>query len=81
VRTSISRFISIEADYTKGVVKTVRHIVQEFSDSLTSFNIQKEFKDKLLHIQVVARISRDQTLEELIEALSDINGVKSLKVE
>jgi putative Mg2+ transporter-C (MgtC) family protein len=81
VRTSISRFICIEADYTKGVVKTVRHIVQEFSDSLTSFNIQKEFKDKLLHIQVVARISRDQTLEELIEALSDINGVKSLKVE
>jgi putative Mg2+ transporter-C (MgtC) family protein len=81
VRTSISRFISIEADYTKGVVKTVRHIVQEFSDSLTSFNIQKEFKDKLLHIQVVARISRDQTLEELIEALSDIDGVKSLKVE
>lgn len=81
VRTSVSRFISIDADYHKGVVKAVRHSVQEFSDELTSFNIQKEFKNKRLRIQVVARISRDQTLEELIEALSDIDGVKSLKVE
>lgn len=81
VRTSVSRFISIDADYTKGVVKDVRHIVQEFSDDLTSFNIQKEFKNKRLRIQIVARISRDQRLEELIDALSDIDGVKSLKVE
>jgi len=81
VRTSVSRFISIDADYTKGVLKDVRHIVQEFSDDLTSFNIQKEFKNKRLRIQVVARISRDQRLEELIDALSDIDGVKSLKVK
>ncbi|MDY6866756.1 MAG: MgtC/SapB family protein [Chloroflexota bacterium] len=81
VRTSVSRFLSIEADYHKGVVKAVRHIVQEFSDELTSFNIQKEFKDQRLRIQVVSRISRDQKLEDLIEALSDIDGVRNLKVE
>lgn len=81
VRTSVSRFISIQADYHKGVVKAVRQIVQEFSDDLVSFTIQKHFKNKRLRIQVVARISRDQTLEELIEALSDIDGVRNLKVE
>jgi len=81
VRISISRFITIDADYQKGVVKSVRHIVQEFSDELTSFNIQKEFKDQRLRIHVVSRISRDQTLEDLIEALSDIDGVTNLKVE
>ncbi len=81
VRTSVSRFISIDAEYQKGIVKAVRHIVQEFADGLTSFNIDKDFKDQLLRIQIVARISRDQTLEDLIEALSDINGVRNLKVE
>jgi putative Mg2+ transporter-C (MgtC) family protein len=81
VRTSVSRFISIEADYHKGVVKAVRSIVQESADSLVSFNIQKHVKNKRLRIQVVARISRDQTLEELIEVLSDIEGVRNLKVE
>jgi hypothetical protein len=29
----------------------------------------------------VARINRDQTLEELVDALSDIEGIRSLKVE
>jgi putative Mg2+ transporter-C (MgtC) family protein len=81
VRISIPRFITIDADYQKEVVKSVRHTVQEFSDELTSFNIQKEFKDQRLRIHVVSRISRDQTLEDLIEALSDIDGVTNLKVE
>ncbi len=81
VRTSISRFITVEADYHKGVVKSVRHTVQELSDGLSSFNIQKHFKNKRIRIQIVARISRDQALEELIETLSDIEGVRNLKVE
>jgi len=81
VRTSVSRFITIETDYHKGVVKSVRHIIQQLSDNLVSFNIQKHFKNKRLRIQVVARISRDQALEEIIEALSDIDGVRNLKVE
>jgi hypothetical protein len=51
------------------------------SDSLLSFNIQKHVKNKRLRIQVVARVSRDQALEELIEVLSDVDGVRNLKVE
>jgi putative Mg2+ transporter-C (MgtC) family protein len=81
VRTSVSRFLSVEANVHKGIVKSIRHIVEEFSDSITSFTIQKHIKNKRLRIQIVARIPRDQTLEELIEALSDIDGVRNLKVE
>lgn len=81
VRTSVARFIQIEADYHKGVVKSIRKTVQKFSDSLASFTIQKHVKNKRLRIQVVARISRDQALEELIELLSDVEGVRNLKVE
>ena len=81
VRTSVSRYISIEANYHKGLVKSVRHIVQEFSDDLVSLNIQKHVKDKRLRIQIVARVSRDQDLEDLIETLSDVDGVRNLKVE
>lgn len=81
LRTSVSRFLSIEASYKKGVVKNIRHIVEEFSDSVESFNIQKSVKDKRMRIQIVARISRDQKLEDLIDNLSDISGVRNLKVE
>lgn len=81
VRTSVSRFISIQASYNKGVVKNIRQLVNEFSDDLVSFNIQKHVKDKRIRIQVVAHISRDQDLEELVDAISDIDGVRNLKVE
>lgn len=81
LRTSVSRFLSIEASYKKGVVKNIRHIVEEFSDSVSSFNIQKSVKDKRMRIQIVARISQDQKLEDLIDNLSDISGVRNLKVE
>lgn len=81
VRTAVSRFIQVEANYQKGVVKSIRKIVQKYSDNLLSFTIQKHIKNQRLRIQVVARISRDQTLEELIEAISDIDGVRNLKVE
>jgi len=81
VRTSISRFISIEAGYRKGLVKAVRKDVQKFADDILNFTIQKHIKDKRLRIQVVAKISRDQNLEELIEEISDIDGVRSMKVE
>lgn len=81
VRTAVSRFIQIEADYHKGLVKAVRKNIIKFSENLLSFTIQKHVKNKRLRIQAVARISHDQTLEELIENLSDIEGVRNLKVE
>jgi len=80
-RTSVSRYITVDADYHKGLVKDVRRVVQEFSESLVSFNIQKNLKNKRLRIHIVASISRDQALEELIELLSDVDGVRNLKVE
>ena len=81
VRTSVSRYISLQADYRKGVVKDIRQLVNKFADDLLSFTIQKHVKNKRIRIQIVARIHKDQILEELVDSLSDIEGVRSLKVE
>jgi len=54
VRTSVSRFITVEANYKKGLVKSVRHIVREFSDSMVSFTIQKHVKNKRLRKSGIA---------------------------
>jgi putative Mg2+ transporter-C (MgtC) family protein len=81
LRTSIARYISIEVNFRKGVVKTIRHIVEEFAVSISNFTIQKHVKDERLRIQVVAVIDRDQQLEDLIETLSDVDGVRSLRVD
>ncbi len=81
VRTSVSVYITIQADYHKGLVKEVRTLVSEFTDEVGSFTIQKNVKAKRLRIQIVGRISRDQSVEAFLDTLSDIDGVRSLKVE
>ena len=81
VRTSVTRFISVQADYRKGVVKEIRKKVNDFVDDLISFNIPKHYKSKRLRIQIVALIPKDQKLEDLIDGLSDVEGVRNLKVE
>ncbi len=81
VRTSVTRFISVQADYHKGVVKEIRKKVNEYVDDLVSFNIQKHYKSKRLRVQIVARIPKDQKLEDLIDGISEVEGVRNLKVE
>lgn len=81
VRTSLSRFISIEASYKKGLVRSIRNTVQDYSDEVLSFTIQKHIKNKRLRVQVVARVPLKQKLDELIDEISEIDGVRNLKVE
>jgi len=81
LRVSSSRYITVEADFKKGVVKSVRYIVKEFSDHVVSYTLQKSVKNKRIRISVVARIPHDQKLENLVEAISDIDGVRNIKVE
>jgi putative Mg2+ transporter-C (MgtC) family protein len=81
LKVSASRYITVEADYKKGVVKSVRYIVKEFSDQLISYTLQKSVKNKRIRINVVARIPHDQKMENLVEAISDIDGVRNIKVE
>lgn len=81
LRVSSSRYITVEAVFKKGVVKSVRYIVKEFSDHVVSYTLQKSVKNKRIRISVVARIPHDQKLEHLVEAISDIDGVRNIKVE
>lgn len=81
LKVSASRYISVEAEFKKGVVKSVRYIVKEFSDQVVSYTLQKSVKNKRIRIQVVARIPHDEKLENLVESISDIDGVRNIKVE
>lgn len=81
LQVSASRYITVEADFKKGVVKSVRYIVKEFSDHVVSYTLQKSVKNKRIRISVVARIPHDQKLENLVESISDIDGVRNIKVE
>lgn len=81
VNTAATRYLTIEIDYSKGVVRSTRKIIHNLSDSVSSFTIQRSVKNKRVRIQAVARFARDQKLEGLIDAISDVEGVRNIKIE
>ena len=81
VRAAATRYLTLEIDYSKGVVRSTRKIIQNLSDSVSSFSIQRSVKNKRVRIQAVARFARDQKLEHLIDTISEVEGVRNIKIE
>lgn len=81
VRIEVSHHILIEADYRKDLVKTIKKTIKKTSNNLVSFKMQKNVTNTRLRVQVVMRMSSDESLDELIDQLFDLDGVRNIKVE
>lgn len=81
VKAAATRYLTLEIDYSKGVVRSIRKIINNLSDSVSSFTIQRSVKNKRVRIQAVAKFARDQKLEHLIDTISEVEGVRNIKIE
>jgi putative Mg2+ transporter-C (MgtC) family protein len=81
VRTNIIRSISIVAEDHEGLVKTVRKTSTKLAEQIDSFSVQKNVKNKRIRIQIVARVNKGEKMEDLTQAISSIEGIRSLKIE
>ena len=81
VRTSVIRYITIQASDHPGLIKSVRKITTKMADKTLSFSVQKNLKSKRIRIQVAAHVSKGEKLEDLTETISNIEGVRGIKIE
>ena len=81
VRANILRTLAIEVYDGKGIVKEIRQIVSQSAFQISGFSVQKSNENKLLQIEIVARFNNAEKLEELIEQLSEFEGLTSVKIE
>ena len=81
VRTSVIRYIIIQASDHPGLIKSVRKIITKMADKTLSFSVQKNLKSKRIRIQVAAHVSKGEKLEDLTETISNIEGVRGIKIE
>jgi nitrate reductase NapAB chaperone NapD len=51
------------------------------ADQVISFSVQKSIKSKTLRLVIVARFNRSEKLENMVEQISEIEGVKGFKIE
>ncbi len=81
VRTNVIRNITIEGDDTIDFIKTVRKTVNKLAEQIMTFTVQKNTKSHRVRIKIMARIPKTEKMEGLSQAISNIPGVRNLKVE
>lgn len=81
VRTNVIRNITVDVHDHKGIIRDVRKTMALIADQVISFSIQKSIKSKTLRLEIVARFSRSEKLENMVEQISEIEGVKAFKIE
>ncbi len=81
IRTNIIRNFRIDAQGGSGTVRTIRKTISQLVTSVINFTVQKSNKTNHIRIQVIAKIDRGEKMEDLLELLSNIEGVRSIKIE
>lgn len=81
VRVNIVRNIVVDLHDRKSVLREVRKTIQNLADKVMAYSIQKSVKNKHLRLEVTARFKNREKLEDLVEELSEIDGVRALKIE
>lgn len=81
VRVSVIRTVMVEAQDREGIIREVRKTMTKIADNIMAFNVQKNIKNKHLRLEFVARFNRSEKLEDLMEVISAIDGVRGIKIE
>jgi len=81
VRVNVVRNIVVDLHDRKSVLREVRKTIQSLTDKVMAYSIQKSVKNKHLRLELTARFKNREKLETLVEELSEIDGVRALKIE
>lgn len=81
VRINVLRTVVINVNDREGILREVRKTITKLADGIVVFNVQKSIKNKIMRLEIVARFSRNEKLEDMMEVISSIEGVRSIKIE
>ncbi len=81
VRVNIMRTVVIDVHDREGILREVRKTMTKLADSIIAFNVQKSVKNKHMRLEIIARFNRSEKLEDMMEVISSIEGVRGIKIE
>ena len=81
VRVNVIRTVVVDVHDREGILREVRKTISKMADALLAFSVQKSVKNKHMRLEIVARFNRNEKLEDMLEVISSIEGVKGIKIE
>jgi putative Mg2+ transporter-C (MgtC) family protein len=81
IRVSSMHSITVDIKDSSGTLRSVRKALSESAEQIKTFGVQRSLKNDHLRVQSIARIPRGEKLEKMVETISHIEGVRSIKIE
>ncbi|HPX65885.1 MAG TPA: MgtC/SapB family protein [Anaerolineaceae bacterium] len=81
VRINLIRNIVVDVDYQDGIIRTVRKAISNIAEKVVSFSVRKSVRSSRLRLTIVAQFRRSESVEDLVELLSKIEGLRSIKID
>lgn len=81
VRTNLIRNVVVDVDYEDGVIRAVRKTMSEIAEKLISFSVRKSARTSRLRITIVAQFNKSESIEDLVEKISKIEGLRNIKID
>ncbi|HAE85577.1 MAG TPA: methyltransferase [Anaerolineaceae bacterium] len=81
IRTTILRRITIEGRGGPGQIHNIRKVINHLAENVINFSVQRNIKGDRVRVQVMAEVDRGEKMENLVETLSNIEGVRSIKID
>jgi len=81
VRINMIRNIVVDVDNYDGVIRTVRKTISNIAEKVNSFSVRKSVRSSRLRITIVAQFRKTESIEDLVEVVSKIEGLRNLKID
>lgn len=81
IRNSTMHSIVVDIKSSGTTLRQVRKALAEGAEQIKTFGVTRSLKNDHLRLQSIALIPRGERLEKLVETISHIDGVRSIKIE
>jgi len=81
IRKNVIRVINVDATDNPHIFRAVRKEISRNAEQIVSYKTQKSLKSGHVRVEFVARLERAEKIEDLMETLSKIDGVRNIRIE
>jgi putative Mg2+ transporter-C (MgtC) family protein len=81
IRRNVIRIIKVDAVDNPHIFRSVRKEISRNAEQIVSYKTQKSLKSGHVRVEFIARLERNEKIEDLMETLSKIDGVRNIRIE
>lgn len=81
IRRNILRIVKVDAADNPHIFRNVRKEISRNTDEILSYKTQRSLKSGHVRVEFLIRLDRNEKIEDLMETISKIDGVRNIRIE